>query len=71
MVPLMSAVEKVEKSVRQLTPEQLVEFSRWFEQYIADKWDRQIEADAGAGKLDPLAEKALKEYDAGECRRFP
>jgi len=67
----MSAVEKVENSVRQLKPEQLAEFSRWFEQFIADKWDRQIAADAETGKLDPLAEKALKEYDAGECRRFP
>lgn len=67
----MSAVEKVEKCVREFSPDELAAFSRWFEEYIADKWDRQIAADAEAGKLDPLAEKALKEYQAGESRKFP
>jgi hypothetical protein len=67
----VNAVEKVEHSIRQFTPDQLAEFSRWFEEYVAEKWDRQIAADAAAGKLDRLAEKAVKEYDAGKCRRFP
>jgi hypothetical protein len=67
----MSAVQKIEQSIQQLTPKQLAEFSRWFESYVADKWDGRIAADAEAGKFDALAEKALKEYDAGECRGFP
>ena len=34
-------------------------------------WDRQIEADAEAGKLDQLAEEALRDYREGKCIRLP
>ena len=30
-------------------------------------WDRQIKADAEAGKLDQLAEEALRDYREGKC----
>ncbi|MCI0746206.1 MAG: hypothetical protein L0Y58_12440 [Verrucomicrobia subdivision 3 bacterium] len=63
----MSAVEKVEQSIRQLTPSELSEFSRWFEEYLAEKWDRRIAEDAAAGKLDGLAEKAIMQYQASKC----
>jgi hypothetical protein len=33
-------------------------------------WDRQIEADAEAGKFDQLAEEALREYREGKCIRL-
>ena len=32
-------------------------------------WDRQIEADAG--KLDQLAEEALRDYREGKCIELP
>jgi hypothetical protein len=32
----------------------------------ARAWDRQMEADAAAGKLDKVAEEALAELDRGE-----
>jgi hypothetical protein len=31
-------------------------------------WDRQIEADSKAGKLDRLIEKSLAEHEAGKSR---
>jgi hypothetical protein len=34
-------------------------------------WDRQIKADADAGKLDQLAEEALRDYREGKCIRLP
>jgi hypothetical protein len=34
-------------------------------------WDRQIEADAEAGKFDQLAEEALRDYREGKCIRLP
>ena len=34
-------------------------------------WDRQIEADAEAGKLDQLAEEALRDYREGKCIELP
>ncbi|MEI9894892.1 MAG: hypothetical protein WDN28_13655 [Chthoniobacter sp.] len=33
----------------------------------AEAWDRQIAGDAKAGKLDALAEEALRDLRAGRC----
>ena len=62
----MSAIE-LEHAVQQLPPDQLEEFAHWFEEFIADQWDRQIEADINAGKLDVLAAQADSEFEAGRC----
>lgn len=58
---------ELEKAVEQLPPEELAEFARWFEEYIADRWDEQIERDIQAGKLDHLAENADADFEAGKC----
>jgi hypothetical protein len=34
-------------------------------------WDRQIEVDAQAGKMDQLTEEALSDYREGNCIRLP
>jgi hypothetical protein len=36
-----------------------------------DAWDRQIEADIKAGRLDRLAEEALADHRSGKTRPFP
>ncbi len=36
-----------------------------------DAWDRQIDADIKAGKLDGLAEEALAEHRSGKTRPLP
>ena len=36
----------------------------WFFQFEADAWDRQFKADVHGGKLDTLAEKAIRDDDA-------
>ena len=35
--------------------------------FYAEVWDRQFEKDALTGKLDSLAEAALKSYKSGHC----
>ena len=62
----MSKVEALEEEVRKLSPEELVAFRKWFEEFDAQTWDRRMETDALAGKLDALAEEALKDYQAGQ-----
>jgi hypothetical protein len=49
-----------------LSPEELAVFRHWFAEFDAEMWDRQIEADAGAGKLDALAQKGLRDHAAGK-----
>lgn len=62
----MSAAE-LEHAVRKLPPKELAEFAEWFENYVADQWDKKIEADIAAGRLDHLAKKADEDFEAGRC----
>lgn len=64
------SVEELEKAVAKLPPDKLAEFEAWFEKFIADEWDKQIEADVKAGKLDALAEEAIAEHKAGLSRKL-
>jgi hypothetical protein len=64
----MGKIERLEQQIRELSAQELAELRRWFVEYDADAWDRQIEADANTGKLDHLMEEALAEYKAGKTR---
>jgi len=63
----MGKVEAIEKQIESLAPEELAAFRRWFHDFDADAWDRQLEADARTGKLDALADEALQAYKSGKC----
>jgi hypothetical protein len=63
----MSTVQDIENAIRQLSPEDLAVFRAWFAEFDAAVWDRQLEADVAAGRLDQLAEEALQEFRAGRC----
>ncbi|HUG43980.1 MAG TPA: hypothetical protein VMN76_07040 [Acidobacteriota bacterium] len=62
----MSNLEAIEEKIRTLSPEELAEFRRWFVEFDAAAWDRQIERDAESGKLDAIAEEALGDHAAGK-----
>jgi hypothetical protein len=64
----MGKIENLEKQIRELTDEELTALRQWFADYDAEKWDRQIEADVKAGKLDAPAEKALREHAEGRTK---
>ena len=66
----MTKVEKIEHDVRKLNRDELLAFRRWFREYDSDEWDRQIEEDVRAGKLDKLAEEALAEHRAGKSKEI-
>lgn len=63
----MSTVEEIQRVIRQLSPDQLATFRAWFAEYDAQVWDRQFEDDAAAGRLDALADEALKDLREGRC----
>jgi len=64
------SVEELEIGVSRLSPEELARFSDWFEEFIADEWDRQIEADILAGRLDAAGKRADDDFEAGRCTRL-
>ena len=39
----------------------------WFEEFLAEQWDRQIEADILAGRLDAAGRGAEEDFEAGRC----
>ena len=62
----MSNIERIERDVQGLAPDELATFRKWFGEFDAAAWDRQIEDDVRAGKLDALADTALKASAAGK-----
>ncbi len=60
----MSAVQ-LAKAVAELSPEEFRKFRAWFADYDMAQWDKQIERDSAAGRLDALMEVALEDYRAG------
>lgn len=64
----MSDIGKLEDQVKKLSPKELAEFRAWFAEFDAQVWDRQIEADSAAGKLDHLIQEAVADYKAGKSR---
>ena len=63
----MMTADKLENAVSELAREEFAKFTAWFEEFLADQWNRQIEADAAAGKLDHLAKEADEDFEAGRC----
>jgi hypothetical protein len=63
----MSSVSEIEDAVRRLSPAELEAFGEWFAAFDAASWDRQMQEDVAAGRLDPLADEALNDLRTGRC----
>jgi hypothetical protein len=61
------SIEEIEKVVSHLSAEELARFSQWFEEFLARQWDRKIEADILAGRLDAAGQRADDDFEAGRC----
>jgi hypothetical protein len=66
----MRKVEEIEEQIQKLSREEFAELREWFLEQDWKAWDTQIEADAGAGKLDKLASEARAEYESGRARKL-
>mgnify|MGYP005838191675 FL=1 len=63
----MGTVQDIKEAVRQLSPEDLAAFRAWFAEFDAGVWDQEFEEDVAAGRLDRLADEALRELREGRC----
>lgn len=63
----MMKVEQIKLSIVNLSLPELTIFRNWYQEFEAQQWDRQIEEDIKAGKLDKLADEALANFEAGLC----
>mgnify|MGYP001027959853 FL=1 len=64
----MTKIEQLEREIMALNRSELAVLRDWFQSYLSDEWDKQIEADAKAGKLDHLAQQALADHKAGRTK---
>ena len=62
----MSKLDKLAEEIQALSLEELAEFRAWFLVFDWAAWDRQLERDVEAGRLDDLADKALRDHAAGK-----
>jgi hypothetical protein len=67
----MSTVQEIEAAITQLEPKKIHAVADWLHEYREGLWDKQIEADANAGKIDSLIKKAKPGYRVGKATPFP
>lgn len=65
------SVDELQDAITHLSAEELDRFSRWLDEYRADLWDQQIEADIAAGRLDAAGNRADEDFEAGRCTPLP
>ena len=58
-------IKQIEVAITQLPPEELAELVSWLEDYHAQVWDKRIEEDLEAGRLDKVLAEVEEEYEAG------
>ncbi|HRC70839.1 MAG TPA: hypothetical protein PLS42_14435 [Candidatus Competibacter denitrificans] len=63
----MMSVKELELAVSKLSAEELTDFANWFEEFMAEQWDQQIEADIIAGRLDQAGKRADEAFEAGRA----
>ena len=64
----MTTVADITGAVKRLPKKDLARFRKWFAEYDAAVWDRQLAADAAAGKLDALIREAQRDHRAGRTK---
>ena len=46
----MTTLKEIENALSQLPEDQLNRFREWFDEFDAESWDKQLEADVKAGR---------------------
>ena len=62
------SVTEIESAIAQLPAKEVAELMAWLQNYHEQVWDKQIEDDLEAGRLDNLLAEVDKEHGAGLAR---
>jgi hypothetical protein len=66
----MTKVEAIEEQIKSLSAGELAELRDWLLEHDWAEWDRQIERDSAAGKLEKLFEKARVDHASGKSKKL-
>jgi hypothetical protein len=64
----MIKVQEIQAAIESLPREEYVRLREWFLERDWTEWDKQIERDSDAGKLDFLIEDAMQEKAIGRFK---
>jgi hypothetical protein len=64
----MSKVNELKMEIEGLPQEEFAELVRWLSEKDWERWDKEIEADSEAGKLDFLLREAREEKAKGTLK---
>ena len=67
----MNTLEQIEQAAEQLAPSDFDRLALWVSARYHDRWKRQMDRDATAGKLDFLFKEAAGERQAGQLHDWP
>ncbi len=63
-------LEELKWVVAHLSHEDLARFREWFEEFDAALWDQEFERDVREGRLDKVAEQAIKDFRQGRYKEL-
>ena len=66
----MTRIAKIQEEILALSETDYRQLRQWFNELDKDEWDRQIEADSNAGKLDFLIPEALEAKEKGTLKNL-
>jgi hypothetical protein len=61
------SIEELEHAVSRLSGTEFSRFYKWLEEFAADQWDRQIEADVSEGRFNAAGKRADDDFESGRC----
>ena len=64
----MTTVAEIENALEVLPVNDARKVADWLQHYLDETWDKQIDADIAAGRLDKFAGQALDDYRAGRLK---
>lgn len=66
----MAQVEVIQAEIEALSTEDFVRLREWFAERDWQRWDKQLESDVSAGRLDRLRDEAKEAKRKGELRNL-
>jgi len=66
----MSKIDELKADIERLPSEELAELFSWLSEKEWESWDKEIEADSQAGRLDFLEREAREEKSKGTLREI-
>jgi hypothetical protein len=61
------SIPEIQQAIQQMPEKEQWKLAEWFNDFMADQWDREIERDVAAGKFDKINAEIEEDIKAGRC----